>query len=111
MDQLITSLLSGDLDAASLLLLFIVGILTKRFVPWWIHEEVLEKLDEYEKTAPALLDEVSLLIELINEPKVGGKTTETVPDLEDDEAKREAVRRIIRKRAAVVHSKQRKRTR
>ena len=65
MDQLITKILAGELDAASLLLLFIVGILTKRFVPWWIHEEALEKLEQYESTAPALLDEIGELIELM----------------------------------------------
>lgn len=65
MDQLIVKILSGELDAASLLILFIIGILTKRFVPWWIHEEALEKLEQYESTAPALLDEVGELIDLM----------------------------------------------
>jgi len=65
MDQLLTKIIAGDLDAASLLLLFIVGILTKRFVPLWIHEEALEKLEQYESTAPALLDEIGDLIELM----------------------------------------------
>jgi hypothetical protein len=67
MEQAIIGILSGDLDSASLLMLFIVGILTKRFVPWWIHEEVVEKLQEYEDAAPALLEEVSILVEQIKE--------------------------------------------
>ena len=67
MEQIILEVLSGKLDGATLLMLFILGILTKRFVPWWIHEEALEKLKEYEDAAPALLDEVSTLIDLIND--------------------------------------------
>lgn len=64
MDQL----LSNDLTVASLLVAFIIGIFTKRFVPWWIHEEVLNKLKEYEKNTPELIDEMQRLMEIIQSP-------------------------------------------
>lgn len=83
MDKLVDAIINGDLDTASLLMLFIVGILTKRFVPWWVHEEVLEKLDEYEKVAPALLDEVSTLIDLLNDPKVLRTIEEQAPEVRE----------------------------
>lgn len=67
MEQIIIEALGGNLDGATLLMLFIIGILTKRFVPWWVHEEALKKLKEYEDAAPVLLDEVSTLIDLLHE--------------------------------------------
>lgn len=66
MEKAIETIISGDLNTASLLMLFIIGILTKRFVPWWVHEEALDKLDEYERTAPVLMDEVTTLIDILN---------------------------------------------
>lgn len=68
-DQIIIQLLSGDFNSATLLVLFIIGILTKRFVPWWVHEEVVKKLDEYEKDSPELIDEVRKMMEVMNDPK------------------------------------------
>jgi hypothetical protein len=76
MEQVIIELLGGKLDGATLLMLFIIGILTKRFVPWWVHEEALDKLAQYEDAAPALLDEVTRLIDTINnDPDAVGKPT------------------------------------
>ena len=63
--------LNGDLDVVTLLFLFITGLLTKRFVPWWVHEEVLEKLKAYEDAAPELITDVRRLIELIDEDDEG----------------------------------------
>lgn len=105
MEQLLVGILNGDLDAASLLLLFIIGILTKRFVPWWIHEEVLEKLKEYEDAAPELLDEITTLIETI---EASGRASDPVV--------RERVSVIKRKEALndlqrTVHPRRRKRVR
>jgi hypothetical protein len=74
MDQLIASVMNGNFNSTSLLLLFIVGILTKRFVPWWIHEEVLDKLHEYEDAAPQLVEQVTDLIDLLNGGDVSTKT-------------------------------------
>lgn len=81
MDQFITKIMAGDLDAASLLLLFIVGILTKRFVPWWIYEEALEKLEQYESTAPALLDDIGELIDLMQSQQGKDKLSERQRDV------------------------------
>lgn len=100
MDKLVDAIINGDLDTASLLMLFIVGILTKRFVPWWVHEEVLEKLDEYEKAAPALLDEVSTLIDLLNDPKVLRTIEEQAPEVRevDVTAQTKRLQRVIQHR-------------
>lgn len=105
MDQALTALLTGELNTVSLLLLFIVGILTKRFVPWWVHEEVVKKLEEYEQAAPALLDEVSTLINLLVDDGPSNKVNEVVPDIQ---AKKEALRKIHKKQ---VIKGQRTRTR
>jgi hypothetical protein len=67
MDELIVKLLGGNLTAETLLLLFIVGILTKRFVPWWVYEEVVEELRKYEDDAPQLLDAVQELTDEVRE--------------------------------------------
>lgn len=74
MNELITSLLTGELGATTLLLLFILGILTKRFVPWWIHEDVVKKLEEYESVAPGLVDEISELVDLLSDPAISDET-------------------------------------
>lgn len=65
MEQALISGLSGDLSAASLMFLFIVGLLTRRFVPWWVYEDVLTKLEEYEEAAPELLEQVDTLIDML----------------------------------------------
>ena len=74
MEQLIASLLTGDLSTTSLLILFILGLLTKRFVPWWIYEDMQEKLDLYEKEAPALIQDVKNLLETMEERELEGET-------------------------------------
>lgn len=73
-------LIGNDTAVITLLLLFIIGLLTKRFVPWWVHEEVLEKLSEYEKTAPELISEVQRLLNTIEQGKVNGNTPQPVPN-------------------------------
>lgn len=49
-----------------MLLLFIAGLLTKRFVPWWVYEDVLKKLKEYEDAAPSLISEIRRLMILLD---------------------------------------------
>lgn len=69
METLISQILSGgDINAVSLLILFILGLLTRRFVPWWVHEDVVKKLDEYEEASPDLLEEVRKLMKVMNDP-------------------------------------------
>lgn len=58
-------LIGNGADVITLLMLFIVGLLTKRFVPWWVHEEALRKLQEYEETAPELISEVKHLVSML----------------------------------------------
>jgi hypothetical protein len=62
-------LLSKDVGVTSLLIFFIVGLLTKRFVPWWIYEEVLNKLKEYEQAAPALIEEMQKTMAMVRDPR------------------------------------------
>lgn len=69
MDAVIVQLLSGDFNTATLLILFIIGILTKRFVPWWIHEDVVKKLEEYEEASPELISEVRKLMDIMHDPR------------------------------------------
>ena len=107
MDKLIESLVNGDLDTASLLMLFIVGILTKRFVPWWVHEEVLEKLEQYEEAAPALLEVVDQLNDLLNDPKVLRTIEESVPEATELTERTTKLRRTTRLR---TKARPRKRT-
>ncbi len=80
MDEIITQIVSGDLNVVSLLMLFILGILTKRFVPWWIHEEVLIKLKEYEDASPDLLVKIRELVEVVNDPKNTQKVVLDAPN-------------------------------
>lgn len=58
--------ISGDNEIVLMLLMFITGLLTKRFVPWWVYEDVLKKLEEYEKAAPELITETKRLMELLS---------------------------------------------
>lgn len=67
MNEVVAQLLGGDIDTVTLLLLFIVGILTKRFVPWWIHEDVVERLKKYEAVSPSLIESLNDLAELLDE--------------------------------------------
>ncbi len=60
-------LIGNDTAVITMLLLFITGLLTKRFVPWWVHEDVLRKLEEYEEAAPELITEVQRLMSLLEE--------------------------------------------
>lgn len=62
-------LFSQDVSVVALLGAFIVGLLTKRFVPWWVYEEALKKLREYEETAPELIDEMQKMMAILEDPK------------------------------------------
>lgn len=105
MEQLIIEVLQGNLDGATILFLFIIGILTKRFVPWWIHEEALEKLAEYEDAAPALLDEVSRLIDAINnDPDAVGKPMTQRRRVRE---KQDELSKVVRHRSRAVRPKRR----
>lgn len=64
MESLLTLLLSGD-TSTTMLLLFILGLLTKRIVPWYVHEEVVEKLKKYEEQAPEMVEQMELVIKLL----------------------------------------------
>lgn len=69
MESLIVSLLSGDLSVTTLLLLFIIAVLTKRFVPWWVYDSLVAELKVYKEQTPDLLDEIQHLFEVIKEEK------------------------------------------
>ena len=58
-------LIGNDTAVITMLLLFITGLLTKRFVPWWVYEDVVRQLKEYEEAAPELIAEVKRLITLM----------------------------------------------
>ena len=60
-------IISGDNEIVMLLLLFITMLLTKRIVPWWLYEETLKKLKEYEEAAPELITETRRLMELLGQ--------------------------------------------
>lgn len=66
MEPLISSLLAGDLSTSTLLLLFILGLLTKRFVPWWTYEAMEQRLRLYEQDTPSLIKEVKDLLDTID---------------------------------------------
>lgn len=59
-------LIGNDTAVITMLLLFITGILTKRIVPWYVHEEALTKLKKYEDAAPGLITEVNRLMEVLD---------------------------------------------
>ena len=73
--------LSSDLTVASLLCAFIIGMFTKRFVPWWIHEEVVKKLKEYEQTAPELIDEMKRMMRVLEDPTTLERLTIEAPQV------------------------------
>jgi hypothetical protein len=60
-------LIGNDTAVITMLLLFITGLLTKRFVPWWVYEDVVKKLKEYEEAAPELITEVQRLMTLLED--------------------------------------------
>lgn len=60
-------LIGNDAAVITLLLLFITGILTKRIVPWWVHDDALEKLKAYEDAAPKLITEIQHLMDVLHE--------------------------------------------
>lgn len=99
MDALIDVIVSGDLNTTTLLMLFILGILTKRFVPWWVHEEALEKLEQYEESAPELLDSIEILIGALNDPKIAKALKDESPTFRDTEVsdKSDQLRRVVRR--------------
>lgn len=61
------TLLQGDLNTITLLAAIIVGIFTKRIIPWWIHDEVVQKLKAYEEAAPELITQIRGLMDIIQE--------------------------------------------
>lgn len=67
MEETIISLLGGELGVTTILLLFILGLLTKRFVPWWVYEALVEELKVYKNEAPELIREVQRLLALVEE--------------------------------------------
>lgn len=79
-----TFLIGNDTAVITMLLLFITALLTKRVVPWWVYEDVLRQLQEYEEAAPELITEVKRLMTALEEreeelhppprPKVGPKS-------------------------------------
>lgn len=74
--EVVTQILGGDASAASLLLIFIIMLLTKRVVPWYVHQEVLDKLAKYESTAPDLISEINALMDIVaNKEKKGALPT------------------------------------
>lgn len=77
MEQTIISLLSGELGVSTLLLLFIIGLLTKRFVPWWVYDALVEELNMYKKEAPALLEEVRELLTMLDPDQEGEEEDDT----------------------------------
>lgn len=99
MENAIVALLSGDLSVVTLLLLFILGILTKRFVPWWVYEQTLDELKAYEEDAPKLINKVDALIEEVqrgghsgNALREAKKTSEAIRRRSED-GRRERPRR------------------
>lgn len=83
MESLILSLLSGELSVTTLLLLFIIAILTKRFVPWWVYDSLVAELEIYKKQAPALIDDIQELFSLIEDshsPEHKKKVIKTMRD-------------------------------
>lgn len=66
--------ISGDNEIVLMLLMFITGLLTKRFVPWWVYEDVLKKLKEYEEAAPELIAETRRLMALIDKNTASSDT-------------------------------------
>ena len=107
MDRLVETILNGDLNTTSLLLLFILGILTKRFVPWWVHEDALDKLEQYEQSAPELLDAIDTLTDVLNDPGVRAALRDKERILDDLPVadKSDELRRVVRKqRRRISHA-------
>lgn len=59
-------LVTEDASVVFLLTTFIVLLLTKRIVPWWMYEDAIDKLKKYEEAAPGLVDRVDKLSETID---------------------------------------------
>lgn len=78
MDQILVQILNGDLNTQALLILFIIGILTKRFVPWWVHDDVVQELKKYEEDAPQLMDAVQALTEEVRSKGIKSENLEVV---------------------------------
>ena len=85
MESTIISLLGGELGVTTLLLLFIIGLLTKRFVPWWVYDAIVEELNVYQKEAPALLTEVHRLLKLVEQQD--DERSQNRPRYEQDDQK------------------------
>lgn len=99
MEQAVLEILGGELTTDMLLLLIILGFVTKRIVPWWVYETMEQKLKEHEATAPALIEAVEELIEAIDESQgsVSPQVRQTQERLRNIE-RRTSTRRVPRKR-------------
>lgn len=80
MESLIVSLLSGELSVTTLLLLFIIAVLTKRFVPWWVYDSMVAELKVYKEQTPDLLDEIQNLFEVIQDEKEKNEAAESLSE-------------------------------
>lgn len=73
MEAVLVSLLSGELSVTTLLLLFIIAILTKRFVPWWVYDALVAELKVYKEQAPDLIDEIQNMYQSMQEKEIDEK--------------------------------------
>ena len=62
---LFSMLMSAILSPEGLCVTLLVLFITKRIVPYWIHDEALERLKRYEEQTPVLLHEFRELSRLI----------------------------------------------
>jgi hypothetical protein len=88
--------LGNDNQVVILLLLFITALLTKRIVPWWVHNEALEKLKAYEDAAPKLITEIQNLMESLHQQEQVDNTAPRTPRVRSPRAR---PYRTIRKEA------------
>lgn len=90
MDKL---LIGNDTAVITLLLLFITALLTKRIVPWYVHQEALDKLKKYEDAAPGLIENIQRLMEIYEQEEQG----ESKPMHKTPTPKTVLPKRIVRK--------------
>lgn len=68
--ELVKLILGGsDAPVVTMLLLFITALMTKRIVPWYVHEAALKKLQRYEDAAPDLISEINNLLDIVAEQR------------------------------------------
>ena len=73
MEELTRLATTGEVTTTGLLLFMILCLLTGRITPWWQVKGIKDKLEEYEKAAPQLIDEVQKLIALQERESVVSK--------------------------------------